>query len=386
MTEAQLSAESPVSQDLLRRFRAAEGANKLMGEKFIGIQLHISHPTSGKIPLNPEMVGVDPDELDDNMNLGDCLNFPKRILQAGRSISAKAYNTVRYYASSVPSFNGHMVHKSKLKILDTELLALKGVEEGDAEKYDSDIVEEAEEIVSVRLSKRSEADVADRIPVTFLGYCNYLIDNYEQLCSDILEQYADKARYIRDSLPTIDRLRKYSFKWKHYAEVPSLMMFGETSFRDVVNSIERGEAAEHQSRIRIQKQLEDFQTQCREALTDVQKRVRSEVAIVLRGLVKKIDNEREYKDGLRPENITESHIDRLKARIDGLAEEAADISSSDQFYGALREFRNFVGVAQDYDDIAVRTEAKELANKVVEISLNEDEIDSNTGQFYRSII
>ena len=385
MTDDQLLQDS-VGQDLLRRFKAAEKANRLMGDKFVGIQLNISHPTSGKIPLNPAMVGVDPDDLDDNMTLGDCLNFPKRILQAGRSISSKAYNTVRYHASSVPSFNGHMVHKSKIKILDTELLALKGLEESDNQKYDSDIIEGAEEIINVRLAKRTEADAMDRIPVTFLGYCNYLIDNYERLCEEILEQYADKAHYIRNSLPSIDRLRKYNFKWKHYAEVPSLMMFGESSFRNIVDDIERGKEAAHQSKVRIQKQLEDFQIQCRDALTDVQKRVRSEVAVVLRGMVKKIDNEKEYKDGIRPENITESHIERLKARIDGLAEEAADINSSDQFYTALQEFRSFVGIDQDYDDAEIRQEAKSLANRVVEISLNEDEIDSNTGQFYRSIL
>lgn len=385
MTEEQLS-EAPLGQDLLRRFRAAEEANRLMGDKFVGIQLHISHPTSGKIPLNPEMVGVNPEELDDNMNLGDCLNFPKRILQAGSRISAKAYNTVRYHASSVPSFNGHMVHKSKIKVLDTELLALKGVEDADSGRYDVDIIEGAEEIINIRLAKRNEADLMDHIPVTFLGYCNYLIDNYEELCNEILDQYADKAHYVRDSLPTVDRLRKFNFKWKHYAEVPSLMMFGETSFRNIVDDIERGEEADHQSQIRIQKQLEDFQLQCRDALKDVQRRVRSEVALVLRGLVKKIDNEKEYKDGTRPENITESHIDRLKARIDGLAEEAADINSSDQFYNSLQEFRDFVGIEQDYDDEGVRAEAKALASTVVEISLNEDEIDSNTGQFYRSIL
>ena len=384
MTEG--SSEAPGIEDLLRRYQVAQKMGQGINNKFVGVQLHISHPTSGKVPLAPEMVGVDPDDLNDNMTLGDCLNVPKRILRVGSSISSKAYNTVRHHAASVPCVNGYMVHKSKIKILDTELLALKGVETNDREKYDEDIIEGATDLINIRKAKRSDEDQIQRMPVTFLDYCYYLIENYDELCSEILEQYEDKAHYIRDSLPSVARLRKFDFKWKHFAEVPSLMMFGETSLRNILDDIERGQAEAHQSRVRIQKQLEDFQQQCQDALSDVQRRVRSEVAEVLRGLVKKIDNEKEYKDGIRPENITESHIDRLRSRIDGLAEEAADVTTTDQFYTALQEFQQFVGIDQDFDNETIREEAKQLANRVVEISLNEDEIDSNTGQFYRALI
>lgn len=372
--------------EVMKKYDVAQSMHRKLGDKYVGMKVAIHQPLAGSTSGDVEEVT---ESFGDNARV--ILNtFPRYITDLGRSIAGKARNLVRDNAAKVPSTNGYLVHKDKLDNIEAGLLSFKGIQPEDHHKYDANIIESAQEQISIRLANRKEIYREKNIPVTFLEYCQYVRDNFDALIQEILQEYGDNAYKIENSLPKIESVNKASFDWYHFAEVPSLMMYGESSLRDIINGMKREEQAEQKIKAKIESEIVRFQDQCQEAVTTVQTRVRSEIAEQLKDFVKTIDSDRTYKKNGRevtlPRNITESNLNKLTSRIDSLTSEISGVADNDEFYRTVQEFKNQLTIGPDMSDEEVRNTTRDNAQRIIELSIDRSQVDKNTGQYFASIL
>lgn len=372
--------------EVMKKYDVAQSMHRKLGDKYVGMKVAIHQPLAGSTSGDVEEVT---ESFGDNARV--ILNtFPRYITDLGRSIAGKARNLVRDNSAKVPSTNGYLVHKDKLDNIEAGLLSFKGIQPEDHHKYEANIIESAQEQISIRLANRKEIYREKNIPVTFLEYCQYVRDNFDALIQEILEEYGENAYKIENSLPKIESVNKASFDWYHFAEVPSLMMYGESSLRDIINGMKREEQAEQKIKAKIESEIVRFQGQCQEAVTTVQTRVRSEIAEQLKDFVKTIDSDRTYKKNGRevtlPRNITESNLNKLTNRIDSLTSEISGVADNDEFYRTVQEFKNQLTIGPDMSDEEVRNTTRDNAQRIIELSIDRSQVDKNTGQYFASIL
>lgn len=384
--ENQEQAQDPTFDAVLSQYDVARQMHGKLNDKFVGLKVAIHQPlagsTSGKIDEVTETFG-------DNAKV--VLNtFPSYITDLGRSIAGKARNLVCDNAAKVPSTNGHLIHKSKLRRVEVGLLSFKGIDAKDRVKYDEEMLDDAETMIAVRRAHRKGVALDKDLPVTFIGYCDYVRENFDSLIQEILAEYGDNADVISESLPERKQLDRASFSWREFAEIPNLMMFGETSLRDLIEAKRRDDQAEEKIQATVVMEIKNFQDQCRDAVTAVQYRVRSEIAQQLRDFVTRTSQERTYKrEGSlvdMPRNITEASLNKLSNRIDDLTSEMSGVAENDEFYTAIQEFKQQLTTGLNMDDEDVRSATSDNAVRIIEMCLDEDAIDSNTGQYFASII
>jgi len=376
--------ESTIS-DVMRQYDVAHQMHRKLNDKYVGIKVAIHQPlagsTSGELDEVAETFG-------DNAKV--ILNtFPSYITDLGKSIASKARNLVRENSAKVPSTNGHLVHKDKIRSVETGLLSFKGIEQSDRMKYDAEMIADAEEAINIRLSNRKGIYKDENIPVTFIGYCDYVAANFDTLINQILAEYGENSFKIENSLPNRSSLARASFEWYHFAEVPALMMYGETSLRDIIDGMRREEQAEERIKASVESEIVRFQTQCQDAVGAVQQRVRSEIAQQLKDFVDRASQERTYRrDGgevTLPRNITESSLNKLSSRIDSLTTEISGVADNDEFFRTVQEFKQQLS-GIDMDNTEVRANTTESAERIIEMCLDTSAIDQNTGQYFASII
>jgi len=316
--------------------------------------------------------------------------FPGYVTELGKSIASKARNLVRANSAKVPSTNGYLVHTSRVKGVESGLLSYKGIEESDRESHDEDIIEEAEELIQKRMALRKGIAQERNLPVTFNAYCRYVSDNFDMLIDEILQEYGDDQDKIIDHLPRRDRLSRARFKWYHYSEVPSLMMYGENSLRDILHQQEQNQDRVQKTQAAIRSEILSFQELCREAVGSVQYRVRSEIAEKLRDFVSKVSTTKTYsrdgEDVVLPRNITDNALSKLQSRIDELTCEIEEVADNDEFYETVRNFRDRLTSGLNMEDGLTRRQISEDATRIIEHALDDDAIDANTGRFYASIL
>lgn len=372
--------------DVMKRYNVAQSMHRKLNDKYVGMKVAIHQPLAGSTSGDVEEVT---ESFGDNARV--ILNtFPRYITDLGRSIAGKARNLVRDNSAKVPSTNGYLVHKDKVDSIEAGLLSYKGITPADFHKYSSETIQDAQNQISIRMANRKGIYKDKNIPVTFLEYVQYIKDNFESLISEILEEYGDNAYKIENSLPKRSTADNASFDWYHFAEVPSIMMYGETSLRDIVNGMRREEKAEQKIKAKIESEIVRFQDQCQDAVVTVQSRVRSEIAQQLRDFVKTIDSDRTYKQGGRdvtlPRNITESNLNKLTTRIDSLTSEISGVADNDEFYRTVQEFKNQLTTGNDFSNEEVRNTTRDNAQRIIELSVDRSQVDKNTGQFYASIL
>ena len=168
------------------------------------------------------------------------------------------------------------------------------------------------------------------------------------------------------------------------------MMYGETSLRDIIDGMRREEQAEEKIHAKVTMEIERFQDQCRDAVSAVQYRVRSEIAQQLRDFVTRVGQERTYKregqDITMPRNITMASLNKLSNRIDDLTSEISGVAENDDFFRTVQEFKQQLSGGLDMDNTIVRDSTRDNAERIIEMCLDEDAIDSNTGQYFASMI
>ena len=94
---------------------------------------------------------------------------------------------------------------------------------------------------------------------------------------------------------------------------------------------------------------------------------------------------RQGRDVTLPRNITETSLNKLSNRIDSLTTEISGVADNDEFFRTVQEFKQQLSGA-DMDDVAVRTNTTESAERIIEMCLDTSAIDRNTGQYFASIL
>ncbi len=372
--------------EVMQRYDVAQNMHRKLNDKYVGMKVAIHQPLAGSTSGDVEEVT---ESFGDNARV--ILNtFPSYITDLGKSIAGKARNLVRDNSAKVPSTNGYLVHKDKIDEIEAGLLSYKGITPADHHKYDAETIQDAQNQISIRMANRKGVYRDKNIPVTFLEYCQYVRDNFDQLIIEILAEYGENAYKIENSLPKRASVDKASFDWYHFAEVPALMMYGETSLRDIINGMRREEQAEQKIKAKVESEILRFQDQCQDAVTTVQNRVRSEIAGQLRDFVEKVDQDRTYTvDGeqvTRPRNITNNNLAKLTTRIDSLTSEISGVADNDEFYRTVQEFKNQLTIGPDMTDEEVRNTTRDNAQRIIEMSVDRSQVDRNTGQYFASIL
>tara|TARA_B100000579_G_scaffold437395_1_gene466551 strand:- start:8207 stop:9349 length:1143 start_codon:yes stop_codon:yes gene_type:complete len=378
------------SSNILQQYEAARQMHKGLSDKFTGLKVSVTQPLAGSAYADPSEVSEDlGSRFGENARLV-MATFPSYVTDLGRSIAGKARNLVRSNSARVPSTNGYLVHNSKLNSVETHLLAYKGIEDADRETHDEEMIREVEDIIRQRMESRKGIALERDLPVTFTGYVRYVDENFDRLIDEILSEYGEESDKIANHLPNRNRISKAKFRWYHYAEVPSLMMYGESSLRDILHQEEQNEERRVKTANAIRSEINKFQEVCREAVGSVQYRVRSEIATKLRDFVSKVGQNRTYNRGGEelelPRNITASSLVKLQNRIDELTAEVEDIADNDEFYRTVREFRNRLNAGVNMEDSETRSDISNAANRIIEQAFDESAIDNNTGRFYASIL
>lgn len=385
-------------QGLITDFNVAKEMHRRMHDNFIGFRVTISMPCSGQSSIDPEVLGLGTDTLDENIELGHMATMPKWITNIGRKIATAAYATVRNFATSVPSIGGYLVHESKVMALETELLSLKGITDEDHELYPQTIIENAGLRIQQRLDRRKTSEIEQDAPVTFIGYCQYLCEHYDALTSEIKEAYRARGYMIDCHLPSKKSLEKHNFQWMRYAQMPSLLMFGETSLQQIISSFQNEKEANEQLQTRMGFEIQQLQSQCQDALNSVQRRVRSEVAAELGKLAERLaqnpmtdeEREAERKKGRKhikdPAIVTDRSIESLQARLNELTQETTDIATEDRFSEAIQSLHTLFGQNRNWTSLTDREQVREQVQEAITIALNDDDIDANTGEFYTSFL
>ena len=400
-TEVETTTETSTQEfeGLLSEYNIAREMHKRMHEHFVGFRVTIGMPCSGRTAIDPAVVGVSASDVDQNIDLGHMATMPKWITNIGRTLSAMAYRAVRMYATNVPTIGGYMVHESKVEQLETELLSLKGITEEDRTAFPENIVSGAEALINVRTGKLSQQDRDRDIPVTFLGYCSYLLDHYDELVDEIKTEYRERGYVIDDYLPTKKSLERSRFEWFRYAQMPSLMMFGETSLRQIINNREQEASSNQKMQRRMESEIHQLQSQCTEALNSVQLRVRQEVTDELQKLATRLalapmtesqkeaaraSGKQKIKD---PSVVTERSIESLQARLQTLMQETAEINSQDSFTLAITQLHETFGDAShNWKSETDRAAVNEQVQQAIASALDDDEIDTNTGGYFRRML
>lgn len=374
---------------LIEQYSIARNMHRGLSDKFTGMRVSVTQPLAGSAYADPGEVSEDLSErFGENARLV-LDTFPSYITDLGKSIANKARTTVRNNAARVPSTNGYLVANNKLQQVEMELIALKGIEPSDIESQPEEIIEQAHDLIQTRMANRKGVYKAKELPVTFIGYRDYVHYHFDELVAEILDEYGDERDKIINHLPKKERVEKAKFVWHHYAEVPQLMMYGETSLRDILHQREMDNERQTQTSNKIRAEIEKFQDLCKEAVGSVQHRVRSEIAGKLKDFVAKLGQRKTYKragrEQILPANITQHNLTKLCETIDSLTSEVSGVADNDAFYNAVSQFRRRLG-SSDIDDLNTRQEMSEAANRIIETAFDDSQIDANTGNFYASLL
>ena len=379
-----------MSNNILEQYNVARRMHQALSDKFVGLKVSVTQPLAGSAYADPSEVSEDlGDRFGENARLV-MATFPSYVTDLGRSIAGKARNLVRANSARVPSTNGYLVSKNKLSAVETNLIAYKGIEQKDRDTHDEEMITQAENIIESRMAARRGIALERNLPVTFLGYVQYVDENFDRLIDEILADYGEERDKIINHLPSRSKISKAKFQWFHYAEVPSLMMYGESSLRDILHQEEQDEERRTKTANAIRNEISKFQEVCREAVGSVQYRVRSEIAQKLRDFVNKVSTTKAYNRGgeetILPRNITDSSLIRLQSRIDELTSEVEDVADNDEFYATVQEFRNRLTSGLNMEDNETRNSISNAATRIIDQAFDDSAIDQNTGQFYASIL
>ena len=379
------------NNNILQQYEVARQMHKGLSDKFTGLKVSVTQPLAGSAYADPSEVSEDlGSRFGENARLV-MATFPNYITEIGKSIAGRARNVIRSNSARVPSTNGYLVHNSKLSNVEAHLLAYKGIEDADRETHDEEMIDEVESIIRQRMEQRKGVALERNLPVTFSGYVRYVSENFDRLIEEILAEYGDESDKIANHLPNRNRISKAKFRWYHYAEVPSLMMYGESSLRDILHQEEQNEERRSKTANAIRAEINKFQDVCREAVGSVQYRVRSEIADKLKDFVNKVSATRTYKNGEEeeelPRNITKSSLTKLQNRIDDLTAEIDDVADNDEFYRTVREFRNRLNAGSlDMNNTETRSDISSAATRIIEQAFDDSAIDNNTGRYFASIL
>jgi hypothetical protein len=395
--------------DVNDNFQEALQMHAKLNESYLGYRCSIRFPSSCEATIQPEMFPEAMQEKyrNEKLRLGKMDTMPSWIKKIGTSLRGAVTSRLSSYSSNTDARFGYMVKLEHFETVETELLAIKGVSDEDHETFaHTDIVSKATEMIETRRSKLDAWHAERNAPVTYLEYIAYLQENYSALRAEILNSYqqdfeSDVVDVIGSLIPSRESFfnrKRIRFDWRRTQEVPSCVMQGNTTYRQVADRVQAQEDMQHQLEGIRQREIESWKQQTLDSVTDIQVGLRNMIADKISQLKTRLDRtpmteaelEAERENGKQrvtdPSRITQASINKLVAHIDELTEELGQFESTDQFYQAVSELRRSLGFEDNFDDAATRQQLSQNIEHIVNLSIDDTTINPKTGDFFVSLM
>jgi hypothetical protein len=395
--------------DVNGNFQEALAMHAKLNESYLGYRCSIRFPSSCEATIQPEMFPEAMQEKyrNEKLRLGKMDTMPSWIKKIGTSLRGAVTSRLSSYSSNTDARFGYMIRLEHFEAVETELLAIKGVSEEDHETFaHTDIVSKAIEMIEARRSKLDEWHVERNAPVTYLEYITYLQENYSALRMEILNSYeqdfeSDVVDVIASLIPNRESFfnrKRIRFDWRRTQEVPSCVMQGNTTYRQVADRVQAQQDMHHQLEGIRQREIESWKQQTLDSVTDIQVGLRNMIADKISQLKTRLDRtpmteselEAERESGKQrvadPSRITQASINKLVVHIDELTEELGQFESTDQFYQAVSELRRSLGFEGNFDDAATRQQLSQDIEHIVNLAVDDTTINPKTGDFFVSLM
>lgn len=386
--------------------------NDRLKKKYFGYKTRIYYPTSGEATIHPDLFPDDFREkyADEKLRLGKMDVLPHWIKKIGSGIRAAAGSALIKHSSNTDTRFGYLVKVDKFCDIEAALLALKGIDDADREVYEEapSILEMAEEQIRSRLEKRNDWQKMRDAPVTYNGYISYIQENYDVLRTEIISEYnrlfdnQELVDLITTFIPSRESLhnsRRIRFEWSRTQEMPAMVMHGETSFANISDRIKEGGQLAHELTSIREREMRNWREQILDSVSDIQSGVRSQIADHINRLKRKLDSdpltEEEISEAREsgkkrvfdPSRVTESSVASLIKSVDELTSELGEFNDSDDFYRAVNSLKEELGMeSTNFDDEATRRRISDDIGNIVELSLEDVNVDPQTGQFFAGLI
>ena len=193
--------------------------------------------------------------------------------------------------------------------------------------------------------------------------------------------------------------RKIRFNWFRTQEIPSCVMQGNTTYRQVADRVSAGQELQHELQTIRDQEVESWKQHTLDSVSDIQRGVRSLIAEKIGRLQSRLDKTpmteeeietvREEQGKQRvvdPARITTASIEKLVENIEELSSELGQFSTSDDFYQAVDAFKMSLGLGQDLDDELTRQNLSRDIDNIITLSLDDSSINPRTGEFFSGLI
>jgi hypothetical protein len=425
------STESPVEEtqetsDLLpttsiEDISAIAGMQKHLARKYAGYSYSTSFPSLGKAKIN---MSIWPEEVratyeDEKIDPGQMQVLPIWITKIGNGIRSQVANGIRSFAVNADSRFGHLVPQRRVPEVEAMFLSLKGIEDKDYDIYrGTDIVADAQAQIEARREKLDDFHKARMAPVTYWEFIQYCQDNYDVLREQILQEYREMFKgdghilySIAQAIPprsVFFDTSKMRFSWTLKQEIPACLTMGDTSLTMVLGNIRAEKELEdkksseesrllYETNAMIARSTEEWKTNILESAKDIQFGIRKHLGVVLGRLKKKLDQtpmteeelaEKKAEEGKNvrdPSKVSAASIKKLLAVITESQDDLGEFSKEDGFYKAVEGLKETLGMTNDFEDEDTRTTLSETIEQIVELSLDSDDIDPESGDFFMGI-
>jgi len=181
--------------------------------------------------------------------------------------------------------------------------------------------------------------------------------------------------------------------------MPAMVMHGETSFANISDRIKEGGQLAHELTSIREREMRNWREQILDSVSDIQSGVRSQIADHINRLKRKLDSdpltEEEISEAREsgkkrvfdPSRVTESSVASLIKSVDELTSELGEFNDSDDFYRAVNSLKEELGMeSTNFDDEATRRRISDDIGNIVELSLEDVNVDPQTGQFFAGLI
>jgi hypothetical protein len=175
-------------------------------------------------------------------------------------------------------------------------------------------------------------------------------------------------------------------------------MQGNTTYRQIADRVRAGRDLNHEVEEIKNREIDSWKSQTLETVADIHKGLRAMIAEKVSRLKDSLDKtpltEEEIQDRrdagakrvVDPARITRNSVNQLTSIIDDLTGELGSFDNSDSFYQAITEFKRELNMDDmDLTDESHRQRLSSDIDRIMMLSL-EDNIDPNSGEFFRGII
>lgn len=398
-----------LQEDINSDYEQALRMHAKLNESYLGYKYTVRMPASMEATITPALL---PEDMrvryqDEKLKLGKMDTFPTWFKKIGSSLRGQIASALSKYSSNADIRFGYMIPVDRFEDVEANLLAARGVVESDYELYDgTDVVARANDIIQVKLDRRSDWELQNNSPVTYNSYVEYMYERYNILRTEILAEYRrmfsqDLVEVIETYIPTRESLRnpkRIKCEWTRTQEVPSCVMQGNTTYRQIANRVKAGRDLNHELDQIRDREVESWKSSTLDTVSDIQKGIRQMIAERVSRLKNSLDKTpltdeeiQERRDSgakrvVDPARITKNSVTQLTTIIDDLTRELGQFDSTDDFYQAISEFRRTLSMDDvNLDDTEERARLSSDIDRIMTLSL-EDNVDPSSGEFFVGIM